>query len=1180
MLWRMFKFEWRYYLHQPSFVVTSLIFFLLPFLSITLDQVHIGATTNLNANSPYAINQALLIFSVFGMFLVVNFIGSTALREKVSGMNEIIYTKPIDHFRYHFGRFLGGYAMVLTVFAMVPLGLMLGSLMPWLVSDKLGPFNIWHYIQPFLVFTVPSMLLFSCLFYAAARLFKSILAVYLSALGLLILYIISEVMFTGQETRFFMALIDPFGINAYLDVTRYWTPSMRNSQIIGFETEIVLNRIIWLAIAILSMLTLIDFRKPLKLSASSPNKIPSLSGPPQVAELYNIGAKYQEYSAIEQFKVRTEFEIRQIIKSPSFIVLLGFCTFMMLVSLLFEPGPYGSSKMPLTQFMVELIQSSYGLLMLIIITFYTAETVWRERLLNMSEVIEAMPVENPIFWLSKLISVIVIQLIIFAFGVSITIYNQLIHTYFDLDISQYFISLVYFYGLPYVYLTILSFFIQVLSPNKYIGMLIFVSYIFVSLVFAEIGIEHNMFNFASAPVLEFSDMNRYGWYMQTQNAYMLYWGALSLILSAFSFALWRRGYYTTLSERFRYAGNRLGSSGRALALFATVAFVISGTLIHYNTKVTNQFISSDRLKELKALYETQYSAMEDLVVPQVSEVDLNVAIFPQSRKLETVAKLTLVNDSPVNIERFLVNLPAHSYDIKFTTEQGRVVMDEQALNTAWFTFDMPLAPGATLDLTISLARQHFGFKDKDEDASLVTNGTFIDNRSLLPTFGVKQSFYLTDNFERAEFGLMPRDDTPDEPQQNILGDSINAIKFKARLSTHESQIAIAPGYLKKYWTENGRNHFIYEMDKPMMNFYSILSADLKVKSTMHNGVEIAVYYHPKHEWNVATMIEATQDALDAFSQAFGKYQYRQMRIIEFPSYREFAQSFPNTVPYSESLGFVADLRDETEINYAYYLTAHEIAHQWFGHQLMVANVAGGDILVESLSQYAALNLMRQKYGALMLRKVLKHELNSYLSGRTLENRLEPPLSESFNRAYIHYNKGGILLMAIAERIGIQGFNGALKQLIEEYNLTSGKFATIEDFISLLKKQSTNEDLDFIDDAFNKIAIHDFSLKSAVLSEKDGIYKTTLEISVAKFYASGNGDETEVAFNDEVSIGLYTNNPDEITPNQSQLHLQEYQLTSGLNEIVIETNQKPSYAVADPLIQFIDREIRDNTHFID
>ena len=58
------------------------------------------------------------------------------------------------------------------------------------------------------------------------------------------------------------------------------------------------------------------------------------------------------------------------------------------------------------------------------------------------------------------------------------------------------------------------------------------------------------------------------------------------------------------------------------------------------------------------------------------------------------------------------------------------------------------------------------------------------------------------------------------------------------------------------------------------------------------------------------MIRSTQKSLEYFTREFSPYQYRQFRILEFPRYASFAQSFPNTIPYSEAIGFVADLRDE------------------------------------------------------------------------------------------------------------------------------------------------------------------------------------------------------------------------------------------------------------------------------
>src|SRR5262249_16320241 len=150
---------------------------------------------------------------------------------------------------------------------------------------------------------------------------------------------------------------------------------------------------------------------------------------------------------------------------------------------------------------------------------------------------------------------------------------------------------------------------------------------------------------------------------------------------------------------------------------------------------------------------------------------------------------------------------------------------------------------------------------------------------------------------RREHGLEPLDRTPapdDRPQYDrnaIRGDS-DFVRFAITVSTSPDQTAIAPGYLEREWIENGRRHFRYEMDKPILNFWSVLSARYAVARDRWNDVDLAVYYHPSHDMNVPRMIEAMKESLAYYSANFSSYQHRQMRIVEFPGYVDRAQSFP------------------------------------------------------------------------------------------------------------------------------------------------------------------------------------------------------------------------------------------------------------------------------------------------
>lgn len=1184
MLLNMAYFEWRYFTKQPSFIVTSLVFFLLPFLSVAIENVQIGSSSNVNINSPHAIAQTLLIFGIFAMFLVVNFVANTAMRNDVSGMSEIIITKPLSAMTYQLGRFFGAYFVCLTVFAMIPLALLIASFMPWLDHERMGAFSVSAYVVPYLIFSTSTLFVLSAMFYAVALQFRSMMAVYLVALGIFMLYAVSGQILSEPGQREWLAYLDPFAIHTYSDITRYWTPSERNTVVLGFAPTVLINRAAWLVFSLLFLFGLGRLFSPLSLVSRALTP-PKNSQETEVPFYHAIDARYSCNRLGAQFFTNVIFELKQVFLSPAFAFLMLFCGFSLL-SILIEPqGLYGAPNWPLTQYMVEMIQGAFSLALIIIITYYSAEVVWRERSVGMGDIVDSMPVSNFTLWFSKLIAVCLVVICVLLLGMLATTINQAIKGYTYFDFSQYLISLLYFQALPWLLLVVLAFFIQALSPNKYVGMLIFVAYFFVSLAFGALGLEHNMFNFGLAPIMQYSDMNGYGWALTTQHYYMLYWGALALIISALSFAMWQRGPETSLKGRVVLLGYQLGNGGRILLTIGTLLFIGYGTIIYYNTTVINQFMTTKQRLDLQADYERSFAQFEDAPVPMITSMDIDIAIFPSKRRLETIAQITMINDSSMPIKRFLLNLPQYSSDIQFAIPGARLVEVNDSFDTAWLEFEEPLAVNAQVSGSMSLVRQHFGFKDAGEDVSLVKNGTFINNFELFPIFGVDTSVYLVDRHERRKRDLAPPQrahalEDSSRYSESFFGPNIGLIDFAVTISTSDDQIAIAPGYLTKYWSEEGRNYFRYEMDSPMINFFNIMSADLEVKSNIHNGVEITVYYHRTHAWNVDRMIESARDSIDIFTQAFGPYQHKQLRIIEFPGYREFAQSFANTVPYSERIGFITDLRNPDNIDPVYYVTAHEVAHQWFGHQLNAANVQGSQILSETLSQYAALLVMQKKYGEDKIRKFLIYELDSYLRGRTQETIEELPLMRAEDQQYIHYNKGAVVMMAIADRIGIDAVNTVLFDLIDKFKFSRGLQPTTLDLLEGLKAQSQPQHRDFIEQQFSQISIYDLRLNNAEITQTEQQrYSVSLDISAAQFSANGQGEETEQDFADYVDIVLFSGDPDSFSSANDIIYRQKHLLHQGSNNVVIEVDVAPKYAGVDPFVRYIDRETRDNIQAI-
>ena len=1181
MFTKMLGFEWRYFTRQPSFIVTCLVFFLLPFLAITIEQVQIGSGGNVLFNSPFAVTQIMLILSIFSMFMVVNFVANTATRNQTSMMAEIVLTKPIKPLPYNLGRFFGAYLICLVVFAMVPLGSFIGSLMPWIDQERIGPNGLMMYLTPFVIFSASTIFVFAALFYAAATQFKSAMAVYICAMGLFILYAVAGQVFNEPEQRTIRALLDPFGLRAFGEYSRYWTSFEKNSLVPVLESMILQNRLLWLGIGAFILLVAGGLFRPLNLASYSFKKKTKKEKIDVIPTTNNIAIKASVNNGLAQFISRTKFEIRQVFLSPAFLILLLFSAFQLIANFFEINGMFGTPNWPLTQTLVELIMGSFSLMTIIIITYYTAEVVWRERTVGMGDIVDSMPVHNMTFWLSKLLAVMLVIVSLHVVGMFAAIINQLLVGYENIEISQYLISLLFFGALPWCLLTVLAFFIQALSPNKYIGMLIFVGYFFVSLAFSQLGIEHNMFNFAAGPMLQYSDLNGYGWVIQTQSWYMLYWGALSVVLGIISYGMWQRGPQTSVKQRLRLLSYHLGSTGKSVAAAALVLFLATGGYIHYNTKVLNKFYGQEQVLDIQADYEKEYVEFRDAPMPTIISVDAAVDIFPADRRIEATVKVQVINRTAESITRFLVNMPRFSPVTNVEIEGGVLGEIDEKYNIAWFEFSQPMLPGEQRSGVLSVVREHHGFKNSGEDSTLVKNGTFIDNFTLLPFFGFNTSFQITDQHERRKRDLEPvqrayKLEDSSRYNESFFGKGVEFIDFSATLSTSGDQFAIAPGYLQKEWQQEGRNYYRYEMNAPMVNFFSIMSSKLESKKVEHAGVNIEVYYHPNHHWNVDRMIESSKDSLDYFQKVFSPYQHKQLRIIEFPGYRSFAQSFANTVPYSEKIGFITDLRNPQDIDPVYYVTAHEVAHQWWGHQLNAANVQGSAILSETLSQYSALMVMKKKYGETRLRKFLTYELDSYLRGRSAERIEEMPLLRSENQQYIHYRKGSVVMMALVNKLGEERLNNALQALLNEYQYREDLYPTTLDLVRHLDNVSNESEQAYIKDLFEQITIYDLRAKEVTKEElEDGKTKVILTVSAQQFSADGKGQETEQPFAKEVEIALFSEDPNNFAAENRVIYQGLHAIESGDTVIELIVDEIPNFAGIDPFVRFIDRDTGNN-----
>jgi ABC-2 type transport system permease protein len=1207
MLLKLCWFEFRFFTRQPSFYITAATFFILPLLMMSTNRINMAGANTLK-NSALSLSIMSAMFTAFGIFLVVNFVANTALRDRLTKMDELLYCKPIQPLSYQLGRLAGAYLVVLSVFALVPVGFWVGSLMPWVDSELMGANQVTRYLLPYVLIAAPGLLALSCVVYAVALRFRSMMAVNLLAVGLFIAYDLSDALFTTPGFRATAALFDPFGIRTVAEVSRYWSMSEKNSNGVFLTGLLLHNRLIWLAIGGMVLVAFGRFHRPLNVvpekrsrrkAAAAARAVDVSGAPPSDTDqdplsndVSHRGAPGGGWQRLWKMCV---FEVKQVVMTPSFLILLVMTATLILAMVMIPRGMFGTPNWPVTQLMVVAIQRALGIVMLVVITFYSAEVIWREKELGMGDVIDSLPVPNVVFWLSKLFAVWLVIALMIGFSVCLTISYQLVLGLPVIDLSQYLVSLGLFTLLPFCLLAVLAFLLQVCSSNKYMGMALFVMFIFSTYAMAPLGLSHNLFRFTRAPTLVYSDMNGYGGFLETQLWYMTYWGALAVVMALIGYGLWSRGPEQALKLRLANLRYQLGRRGLGAVAIALLMFVASGGFIFYNTVLLNDYQSASAGLDEQAAYEVQYASFSNEPVPVLTRVNATVDIYPAQRKMIASAELTLENAASVAISTFLVSMPASSSVSRVTifaaqkaeAQKAQVLDIENAiaagpLRTYRITLDTAMEPGETRQARFDVERSHAGFVDSGEDFQLVNNGTFINNTELFPVFGYQPGALIADRTERRRHDLPPpqRAHKLEDSRyysQGPLGNSSGFIDFEATVSTASDQTAIAPGYLQRRWVVADRAYFHYKMDAPMENYYAFLSARLQIAREDYEGVALEVYHHVDHDMNVERMMEALQASLAYYGTVYGPYQHRQARIIEFPGYRSFAQSFANTIPYSEQIGFLSDLRDPEDVDSVYFVTAHEMAHQWWGGQVSGANVQGGSLLSESLAHYSALRVTQNRYGDMAARKILRVELDRYLRERTSELIEELSWQRVENQPYIHYRKGVVVMDAIRARLGETRLNQALANYLAAFKFRDDPYPTSLDLKSHLLLGASIAEQAFINDLFEHITLVELELVKVETSPTEtGEFQVALTIMAHQYRADGQGVETSVPFEGPVSIALLELEPDELVSTDEMFYLAETVLKDGENRIEFTVSRAPSFALLDPFIKYVDRNLDNNT----
>ncbi len=1203
MLFRLISFELKLQTRQVGFWVTCLILFLCGVLLTGTDFISLGADggERIKTNGAISIANTIATISTLSLFFAAVFTVTGVMRDDEYRFMEIIHATPIATFNMACSRMIGVFIATFLCVVVSVIGMLVGQLLPSADKEAFGAFNALFYLQPIILFVAINSLLVSSIYMAVAALTRSVPLVYVSAIALFMLSSVTAI-FTGENSPELIAsLVDPFGNTALDLITKYWTPIEQNEKTMPLISLIGLNRIVWLTVALCTFAaTLVMFKRGM-VDGARRRKHHEILAQPQPVKLVEVVPQSGIHTNIKTFFARFKIEYLIIVKSVPFLLLtlIAIAQFVTVIyySTIFQADP----TLPTSALMIKIVMASFGFSMLIITVFFSSDIMWRERTTNIHEIIDATPVSNAVLVTSKWAALFCVISTLVALGIIVGMIAQALLG--DIPINPWTYLKIAFvaFALDMIFSAAAIMFLQNFMPGRVIGMLVaaglFVGFTF----FPQTPFYHPLLNYGSGVYPgAYSEIN--GFNDLTEMAgWASYWGALVLVFLVLSIWMFRRGTQTSFTWRLKWLGSQVGPISGVIAAIGIAGFAGVGGLIYKRLNIDQEYRNTKAFEKYRVNYEKEMKPLTQLALPKIRSVDVDVNFRPSKQDATVRGHYSIENVTGEPLETLYVNLASNHVEDNLVLNVAGASTSPSANDTDQladyqlrrFTFNPPLPAGGltTIDFETYFHPTRFG-----DAGTVLKNGTFVNNSEVMPGLGIPK-YFISNPDKRRKYDLPEREQRPerenlDARKVNFFGPSADYVDFKATVCTEADQVPIAPGTQLRNYVKDNQSCTDFEANRPILNFFSFSSQNYEKENQTWNSdkgtsVDVAIYYHHAHNYNVPLMMKAAVASLDTFTREYGPYPYEQLSILEFP-YGSFAQAYAGTIPFSENIGFVqnsGDPEDQTSVDAATYITMHEIAHQWFGHQIVPASVKGFNVMSEGLAENAAMTAYERELGWGKARRALKQRaIEAYLAGRTFDPENEQPLAIAEGRAYQDYAKASWVFWGLRQTVGAEKINGAIKKLIAEFGSKGPPYPTTIQLVNNLKDAVAPEFHQLVSDYWDRVTFWDLTFQDNdfdVSENADGTFKVSFGIEIDKRVTPEDGGKEvsvleldDVSLNELVEVGFYIEDPTEALGG-GWFAKERVRLNQQASVVSFDVAQRPTHVLLDPQRLLLERNHKDN-----
>lgn len=1053
--------------------VAMAVFYFTRYVSVSAGEDSLTQGVKLARNSAYSLAMMMgLVSLIFAHFTAAMSI-DPVLRDRRIGLLPMILSSPLSEGDYILGKFLG----VAAVSLLAPAAFLATAAVAQLVPNSsigLLPPSALPFVVAFVEFAAPPSVLVAAFAFALAVRTANAKLVYALVTVYWVGYLTIANMIESIEKRW-TTYLDPTGVFWLAEVMGKGKTNVEQNAF-GWMVDggFAINRIVVVALAAaLVAYVARGFGRWEALAAGGraarargrsraarpDTRAGDAAAPaapaPAGSALRPLPAGLRlSTGALRQFGRVAGAELRLLSHERALIFLVPLLVLILMTSIETTTGPFESEAIPTTS---HVVRATYGILLLFLFgttTFFAGESAFRERDANVADMLNTCPVPESAVVFGKAAANVIVSLILIAVaGVALSIY-QVANGGGAVEMRPF----VAIYGaglLPTVLLmTSIALLLGSIVNNKpaAYGILLVLGGV---LVWAYTrGHRHWLYNLPAVGLSNYSDivgLGPLGPVFLTQRAYVVAI-ALLLLLAAAGLAP-------------RTAGGAGGARGlatwRRRGVLAPAAVALAAALalgVRIHTWVEGGALGALATERLQARYERVVKPwLEGRPEPEIAGVDLDLDLYPERNAFRVAGAMRLLNNHDAPLDAVHLTVAPRLIARGEITLGGR---PPDAFEDAVATFRLaePLAPGAELPLA-------FRWEGRVPDgpprhsAGLETwiqpGATFLhsfDSAALawLPTIGYQASLEIGSERTRRKQKLGKRESLPDDDGEGQTPGMMRqswAFPYRARIRVPDGERVLSAGNLvAERDAGGGRREFEFASDGPIY-FFPVMAG----RWLERRDGRSAIHFAAQHAQNADKMLDALTRSRAYFSEAFSPFPYQELRIAEFPRHGAFAMGYPTLIPFSESIGFLT--RDPKRLpNLNFYVTAHEVAHQWWGTVVWPAHAKGAPVLTEGLANYATLLVAEAAEGDAKRRRLFRQFEDRYLRQRDPNEERPLVLIDGDRRGdnAVMYSRGGVVFYMLDRVLGRERMLAAMKEYVRRYSFQEDH-PTMTDFVALFRE---------------------------------------------------------------------------------------------------------------------------------